>query len=151
MNEVLGLVTGLVALVGLYFIFQQRRNERRKARLEAYPQRVEVFRCTEEFLGRAWTGNYDDMQVLLQRFFHCKREAQFLFDKSLAAYLDSLYEGVEDHFLLEARLQIEGDDLDFEARANLQHRCFASRHWLGEQNMHLKKHFAKYLDLSAIK
>jgi hypothetical protein len=108
MNEVLGLVTGLVALVGLYFIFQQRRNERRKARLEAYPQRVEVFRCTEEFLGRAWTGNYDDMQVLLQRFFHCKRKAQFLFDKSLAAYLDSLHEGVEEHFLLEARLQIEG-------------------------------------------
>ena len=151
MNEVLGIVTGLVALIGLYFIFQQRRNERRKARLEAYPKRVKIFRCTEEFLGRAWTGNYDDVQVLLHHFYHCKREAQFLFDQKLAAYLDFLYEGVEDHFLLEARLLIEGDDLEFEAKANLQHRCFASRHWLGEQNMHLKEHFAGYLDLSAVK
>jgi len=90
MNEVLGIVTGFVALLGLYFVFQQRRNERRKARLEAYPKRVEIFRCTEEFLGRAWTGNYDDIQALLQRFYHFKREAQFLFDETLAAYLDSL-------------------------------------------------------------
>jgi hypothetical protein len=75
-------------------------------------------------LGRAWTRNYDDIQALLQRFYHCKREAQFLFDEKLAAYLDSLYEGVEDHFLLETRLLIEGDDLEFDARANLHHRCF---------------------------
>jgi len=61
MNEVIGIITAVVALCGLYFIFQQRRNERRKARLEAYPKRVEVFRCTEEFLGRAWTSNYDDL------------------------------------------------------------------------------------------
>jgi|GEM_PF-6831966 len=151
MPEVVGIVTAFVALAGLYFLFQQRRSERRKARLDAYPKRVEVFRCTEEFLGRAWTGNYEDMQELLQRFFHCKREAQFLFDKKLAAYLDALYEGVEDHFLLELKLQIEGERLTFEAKNVLEDRCFASRHWLGEQNMHLKEHFAKYLDLSAVK
>jgi hypothetical protein len=63
-------------------------------------------------LRKSVDWNYEDMQVLLQRFYHCKREAQFLFDKKLAAYLDSLYEGVEDHFLLEARLQIEGAHLE---------------------------------------
>ena len=151
MPEIVGIVTALAALAGLYFLFQQRRGERRKSRLEAYPKRIEVFKCAEEFLGRAWTGNYDDTEVLLQRLFHCKREAEFLFDEKLAAYLDSLCEGVEDHFLLEARLQIEGNDLSFEARANLKHRCLVSRRWLGEQNMHLKEHFAKYLDLSGIK
>lgn len=142
------ILTSLVALVGVYFTV---RYNQRKARLEAYPKRIPVFRCTEEFLVRAWTHNYADQVALLAGFYHCKREAEFLFDKKLAAYLDSLYEGVEEYFHLANKLEIEGDGLGFEERTGLQHRVWASQHWLAQENQNLRKRFSKYLDLSKVR
>jgi len=151
MTSIVGLISVGGILLGAYLGFRQWRNAKNKTRLDLYPKRIEVFRCTEEFLSRAWTGNYDYGPHLLAAFYHCKREAHFLFDKKLATYIDSLYEGVEDHFNLELKLEIEGESLDFDEREGLQHRVYGSRAWLGQQNMHLKEKFAKYLDLSAIK
>jgi hypothetical protein len=144
----IGIITALIAFGGLYFAV---RHNKQKARLEAYPKRIAVFRCTEEFLARAWTHNYDYQPALLATFYHCKREAEFLFDKRLANYLDSLYEGVEEYFRLANRLEIEGDDLEFEEKSGLQHRVWASQHWLGQENQNFRKQFKKYLDLSAVK
>ena len=139
----------LCTLVALYFTFQQRRHEKAKLRLEVYPKRVAVFRCTEEFLARAWTGNGDG-PALLAAFYQCKREARFLFDKKLFDYLDSLYDGVSRHFDLELKLEIETNSLEFDERQALQNEVYASGHWLGQQNMHLKERFADFLELSQI-
>lgn len=151
MTSVIGIISAIGVLTGLYFAYRQRRNERLKMRHDAYPRRVAVFKCTEEFLSRAWTGNYHDPQRLLRDFHHCKRETRFLFGKKMADYLDYLYDSVEDHFTLEMRLEIEGRRLDVEAKQDLESRCFASRHWLGQENMRLTERFAKHLDLASIK
>jgi hypothetical protein len=147
LSQIVPIGTLGIALVALYFTFQQRRHEKAKMRLEVYPKRVAVFRCTEEFLARVWTGN-GDVPTLLAAFYQGKREARFLFNKKLADYLDSLHDGVSRHFNLELKLEIEGDSLEFAERRALQNEVYASRHWLGQQNMHLKERFAGYLDLS---
>jgi len=79
------------------------------------------------------------------------RESEFLFDKSPAKYLESLYEGVEDYFSLANRLEIEGDRLTFEQKHSLQDRVWQAQHWLGQENQNLRRRFRKYLDLSAVK
>jgi hypothetical protein len=145
------MLTAGLALLGGYLGYRQWRNAKNKIRIDLYPKRIEVFRCTEEFLNRAWTGNYVDQVALLASFYHCKREARFLFDKKLADYLESLYTGVENHFHYENRLEIEGETMDFETKQMVQHQCWGSRAWLGDQTMHIKEKFAKYLDLSKIK
>lgn len=53
----------------------------------------------------------------------------------MADYFDDLYEGVERHFHLEMKLEINGDTMSFEEKRGLQNRVFASRHWLGQQNV----------------
>ncbi len=58
MAEIIAVVTVGATVIGLYFAFQHHRNEKLKIRLDAYPKKVAIFKCTEEFLGRAWTGNY---------------------------------------------------------------------------------------------
>jgi hypothetical protein len=68
----------------------------------------------------------------------------------MADYLDSVYEGVARHFDLETKLQIEDDSMGFDEKRVLQDQVFASRHWVGQQNMQLKERFAKYLDLSGL-
>jgi hypothetical protein len=150
MTEIIAVVTAGATVIGLYFAFQHHRNEQLKIRLDAYPKRVAIFKCTEEFLGRAWTGNYVHMPALLAEFHGCTKEARFLFDKKLADYLDSLYEGVERRFQLETKLEIEGGSSDFGEKRALQDQVFAACHWLGQENMHLKERFAKYLDLSGL-
>lgn len=140
-----------VGLFGAYVGYRQIRIARHKARLDLYPKRIAVFRCTEEFLARAWTDGDVYQPALLAAFYHCKSEAQFLFDKKMAKYLDHLYEGVERHFHYEDRLEIEGEDMDFETKQMVQHQCYGSRAWLGHENMHIRERFAKYLDLSKIR
>lgn len=149
LSQIAAVGSAAIALVALYLTFQQRRNEKAKLRLDVYPKRVAVFRSTEEFLARVWTGS-GDVPTLLTAFQQGKREAQFLFDKKLADYLDSLYDGVSDHFNLEMKLEIQGDRLAFAEKRALQERVYGSRHWLAQQNMHLKEHFAGYLDLSKL-
>lgn len=149
LTQVVSVGTLVIALVALYFTFQQRRHERAKMRLEIYPKRVAVFRCTEEFLARVWTGS-GDVPTLLAAFYQGKREASFLFDKKLADYLDSLYDGVTKHFDLELKLEINGESLGFDQRRDLQDRVYASRHWLGQQNVRVKERFARYLDLGKL-
>ena len=68
----------------------------------------------------------------------------------MADYLDSVYEGVARHFDLETKLEIEGDSMGFDEKRVLQDQVFASRYWVGQQNMHLKERFAKYLDLRGL-
>jgi len=131
MIEIAAVVTAGAAVVGLYFAFQHYRNERLKNRLDAYPKRVAIFKATEEFLGRAWTGSYEYGPALLGQFHNSTKESRFLFDKKVAEYLDSLYKGVERHFSLEAKLEIECDSLSLEEKRALQLQVFASRHWLG--------------------
>ena len=65
-------------------------------------------------------------------------------------YPDSVYEGVARHFDLETKLEIHGESMGFDEKRVLQDQVFASRHWVGQQNMHLKERFAKYLDLSGL-
>src|SRR5712692_8588620 len=150
MAEIFAVVTAGTTVIGLYFAFRHYRNEQLKIRLDAYPKRVAIFNCTEEFLGRSLTGNYAYMPALLAEFHDSTKEAGFLCVWILADYLDSLYEGVWRHFHLETKLEIEGDSLDFGEKRALQDQVFASRHWLGQQNMHMKERFAKYLDLSEL-
>jgi hypothetical protein len=140
----------VVALVALYFTRQQRKTEKAKLRLDAYPKRIEIFRCTERFLSRAWADKNAYMPGLLTEFHDCKKEARFLFDKKMAGYLDDVYEGVERHFHLEMKLEINGDTMSFGEKRGLQNRVFASRHWLGQQNVQLRERFAKYVDLSGL-
>jgi hypothetical protein len=150
MAQIIAVATLAVALGGLYFAYQHRRTEKAKLRLDAYPKQIEIFRCTESFLSRTWTGNYAYMPALLAEFHNCTKEARFLFDKKMADYLDSVYEGVARHFDLETKLQIEDDSMGFDEKRVLQDQVFASRHWVGQQNMQLKERFAKYLDLSGL-
>jgi len=150
MTEIIEVVTVGATVIGIYFAFQHYRNEQLKIRLDAYPKKVAIFKCTEEFLGRAWTGNYVYVPALLAEFHNCTKEARFLFDKKMADYLDSVYEGVARHFDLETKLEIHGDSMGFDEKRVLQDQVFASRHWVGQQNMHLKERFAKYLDLSGL-
>jgi hypothetical protein len=49
------------------------------------------------------------------------------------------------HFELELRLQIQGPHLGEDELEGLEHRCLGSRAWLAEENMNLKKQFAKHL------
>ena len=90
------------------------------------------------------------MPALLTGFHNCKKEARFLFDKKMADYLDELYNGVDRHFHLETKLEIEGEAMSFGEKRELQDRVFASRHWLAQQNMQLRERFAKYIDLRGI-
>ncbi len=150
MTEIIAVVSASATVIGLYFAFQHQRNEQLKIRLDAYPKKVAIFKCTEEFLGRAWTGNYAYMPALLAEFHNCTKEARFLFDKKIADYLDSVYEGVERYLHLQTRMEIEGDSMGFDEKRVLQDQVFASRHWVGQQYMHLKERFAKYLDLSGL-
>jgi len=124
-GEIIAIVGAIGVVGGLYFKLRQSRRD-------AYPKRVAIYKCTEEFLARAWTDPNADGEALLRDSYHCKSEARFVFN-------------VERHFDLELKLQIEGDDLEFDAREYLEHRCFSSRHWLAEENMQLKDRFAKYL------
>lgn len=137
-TEILAVVTGIGVLGGLYFKLRQIRRDK-------YPKREAIFKCTREFLGRAWADEDADIPTLLQAFYHCKSEARFVFNKRFARYLDSLYEGVERYYDLELRLEIEGNRLAFEAKHHLQDQCFAQRHWLARQNMELEDRFAKYM------
>jgi hypothetical protein len=151
MAQIIAIAMLAVAVGGLYLAYQQRRTERAKLRLDAYPKQIAIFRCTESFLSRTWTGDYAYMPALLAEFHDCTKEARFLFDKEMADNLDSVYEGVARHFDLETKLEIHGDSMDFGEKRALQDQVFASRAWVGQQNMHLKERFAKYLDLSALR
>ena len=53
--------------------------------------------------------------------------------------------------VLENKLEIEGEGMEFDEREGLQHRVYGSRAWLGDENMHIRERFAKYLDLSGIR
>jgi hypothetical protein len=150
MTEIIAVVTAGATVIGLYLAFQHNRNEQLKIRLDAYPNKAAIFKSTEEFLARAWTGNYTYMPALLAEFHNCTKEARFLFDKKMADYLDSVYKGVARHFDLETKLEIHGDSMGFDARRVLQDQVFASRHWVGQQHTHLKERFAKHLDWSRI-
>lgn len=126
LTQVVQIGTLVIALAALYFTFQQRRHKKARLRLEVYPKRVAVFRCTEEFLACTWTGN-GDPQSLLAAFYQGKREASFLFDKKLADYLDFLHDGVSRHLNLELKLEIEGASLEFaETRPAKRGLCLAA-------------------------
>src|ERR1035441_5606895 len=62
----------------------------------------------------------------------------FLFDKKMADYLDGLYQGVNEHFNSEMKLEIQGETMGFEEKRALKHQVFAGRHWLGQQNKQLR-------------
>jgi len=46
----------------------------------------------------------------------------------MADYLDDLYSGVDRHFNLETKLEIEGAAMSFDEKRVLQDQVFASRH-----------------------
>ena len=75
----MAVATLAVALGMLFFAYQHRRTEKAKLRLDAYPKQIDIFRCTESFLSRTWTGNYAYMPDLLAEFHNCTKEARFLF------------------------------------------------------------------------
>jgi hypothetical protein len=150
MTEIIAFVTAGATVTGLYFAFRHHRNEQLKIRLDVYPKKVAIFHCTEEFLRRTWTANYDYGPAHLAEFLNCTKEARFLFDKKMADYLDSVYKGVARHLDLETKLEIHGDSMGFDEKRALQDQVFASRHWVGQQNIQLKERFAKYLDLSGV-
>lgn len=57
-TEIIAVVGAVGVLGGLYFKVRQMRRER-------YPKRAEIFKCTEEFLGRAWSDpNADPLELL---------------------------------------------------------------------------------------
>ena len=142
---------GMRFLIELVFKRKQRRNDEINLRLEAYPKRVAVFKSTQEFLSRAWTDKHASMQALSAKFLHGTSEARFLFGNELGDYLDSLYEGVDRHFHLETKLEIQGDSLVGAEKLALQEKVFSSRYWISQQNRQLPKRFAKHLDISAIR
>ena len=150
MLETIALGTAVATVLGLGVKIQQLRNERSKIRLDAYPKRLAIFKGTDEFLNRAWHGNYVSPTELLAQFDLCKQEAPYLFDTKLSGFLDGLYEGVDRHLHLEAKLEIQGDSLKSEEKRALQEKVFSSRHWLGQQNGLLTERFKKHLDISAI-
>jgi hypothetical protein len=148
--QIIPIGTFIVALVALYLTRQQRKNEKAKLRLDAYPKQIEIFRCTERFLSRTWADQNAYMPTLLADFHNCTKEARFLFDKEMAGYLDDLYKGVDRHFYLETKLEIEGEAMSSDEKRILQDQVFGSRRWVGQQNMQLKERFAKYIDLGGL-
>jgi hypothetical protein len=90
----------LFGAVTLYLTRQQRRTEKAKLRLEAYPKQIEIFRCTERFLSRTWADRSAYIPALSGEFHNGTKEARFLFDKEMADYLDGLYKGVERYLHL---------------------------------------------------
>lgn len=67
----------IVALVALYFTRQQRKTEKAKLRLDAFPKRIEIFRCTERFVSRSWADQNAYMPAVLAEFYNCKKEPVF--------------------------------------------------------------------------
>src|ERR1035438_4944020 len=56
----------------------------------------------------------------------------------MADYLDGLYQGVNEHFNSEMKLELQGETMGFEEKRALKHQVFAGRHWLGQQNKQLR-------------
>jgi hypothetical protein len=77
MAQIIAIAMLAVALGGLYLAYQQRRTERAKLRLDAYPKQIQIFRCTESFLSRTWTGDYAYMPALLADFTTAQRRPVF--------------------------------------------------------------------------
>ena len=54
------------------------------------------------------------------------------------------------HFNLETKLEIHGDSMGFDEKRVPEDQVLAPRHWVDQQNIHLKERFAKYLDLTGL-
>src|SRR6266540_3624673 len=79
-------LTPTIALLGIYIAWRQHRLQREKLRLALYERRFKVYRALMDFLGAV----IRDAVVSVEghrRFRIETAEAEFLFEKEVAAYL----------------------------------------------------------------
>lgn len=138
------LLTPTVAVLGSYIAYRQWHLAQNKLKLDLFDRRFSVFEAARSLIASIMTsGKAKDEDVF--KFLLATREAKWLFDATIAEYLDKqLYGKAIDLQTLNAEL--EGVPVG-EVRTKNVHAQAEIKKWLAAQHKVLDEKFSPYLQL----
>jgi hypothetical protein len=140
-EPIIDLLTSMIpivlAILGSYIAIQQRRNARRKLKLDLFDKRFPVFQSTKNYLGHVLTGSYKD-KALQQEFLVKTRGAGFVFDQKIKAYIDEVWE---------KSVELDGWSQDQNTSEHSGQRA-AHLKWFTSELSKIEERFRKYMQLS---
>ncbi|WP_210024194.1 hypothetical protein [Methylocaldum sp. RMAD-M] len=138
------LLTPTVAVLGSFIAYRQWRLAQNKLKLDLFERRLTVYEAARTLLSSIMaTGKAKDGEVF--KFMVATREAKWLFNESVAEYLDKqLYHKAIDLQTLDAEL--EGVPVGEERRKNVRAQA-EIKEWFMAQYEVLDEMFSPFLKL----
>lgn len=143
-----GLLTPVIGVTTAYIAWQQWRTNERKAVLDRYERRLQIYQRVIEMLRHICSNFRPELQDLF-KFSAETAEADFLFGEDIPKYIDEIYtRGVELN-----TANFEYRDLFQSVPAGYDHQDFVRRmtdqkNWFIKQFSVAKGIFREYLDVS---
>ncbi len=138
------LLTPIVAVLGSFIAYRQWRLAQNKLKFDLFDRRLAIYEAIGSLLASIMTsGEAKDDEVI--KFLVATREAKWLFDASIAEYLDTqIYHKVIDLQALQSELQ--GMEFCDTRTKGVQAKAEIKK-WLVAQYKILDKKFEPYLRL----
>jgi len=143
-----GFLTVVIAGIAVYIAFQQWKANERRSLLDRYDRRFRVYQRVIEFTQLA-CRDFKPPFAEIHRFHHETMDAEFLFGREIADYLDEL----RTHAIGSESAHAEYRDLTMPIPEGYDHnevvkRMRAHEVWLANSFDVTREKFRKYLDVS---
>ena len=134
-------LTPLIAIIALYIAFQQYRTNRDKLRLDLYDRRFALFSAFAD-LCRSVASSARPGSVELDAFLQFRHKTQFLFDPTVAAFLEKTrLNALRVQYLQKL---LDGDLPVGEDRTRASEELSGLMSWFGAQHDDARVHFERY-------
>ena len=142
------LLTPVIAITTTYIAWQQWRTNRQKLNLEKYDRRLRIYQEVVKILQITMRDAKASPDDLLQ-FRTSVAEADFLFGKEIAMYIDDIYKRGINHWHWSRTYRDSTQEIpegyDHKKVVDEMHKELI---WFTEQIEPAKKKFKKYLDIN---
>lgn len=134
MDNYLGIITTIIAVIGAYIAYQQQKINKHKLRLDLYDRRLNIYRSIMNFISTVTQDGEVNIEDII-KYKVLTSDAEFLFDKEVKEMINEIY----NNALKFRKKNIKNmDDTDLLA-------------WFTEQYDTVNEIFQKYLSFKEIK
>ena len=143
MDDVLKLLTYLVACGLAYIAYQQFQLARAKFKLDLFEKRIAVFNATRRLVGAMVSDGPGELEKVYE-FRVAVADAPFLFDVDVTGYLDEIDNRAVDLGALVKRMKQPPAGVDMNSLIDKE---AAAQTWFKNQLLEMKAKFMPYLGL----
>jgi hypothetical protein len=138
-----GLMTPVIALLAVYIAWQQWRTNADKVKLDKFDRRFAIYDATRDLI-RIIRQQSHATEKQVYDFRMKTRDASFLLDDELGAYLEQFANKAWDILMFESELEQENDS---QKRGEIITKQRTLKDWLRTQDQPLRDKFTRYLTL----